>query len=66
MTAAEFARVSGIGHRQAVFKILNLGKFPSPANLVRISEATRGEVSSEDFVHEWVERQGSSSERMSA
>jgi transcriptional regulator with XRE-family HTH domain len=50
MTSAEFARLSGIGDRQAVHKYRHGERFPTPENLRRIREATKGAVSSEDFV----------------
>lgn len=50
MTDAEFARVSGIGFRQIVYRYA-LGKsFPSPENLLRIRQATDGQVTADDFV----------------
>ena len=56
MGAAEFARQSGIGHRQVVHKYLRGLQFPSPENLLRIRQATGGAVTADDFVDEHAAR----------
>lgn len=48
-TSAEFARVSGIGDRQAVHKYRHGERFPTPENLQRIRKATGGAVTANDF-----------------
>jgi transcriptional regulator with XRE-family HTH domain len=50
ITAAEFARISGVKHRQLIWKFARGEQFPSPDNLIRISEATKGEVTAMDFL----------------
>lgn len=50
LTSAEFARLSGIGDRQAVHKYRHGERFPTPENLRVIREATGGEVTPDDFV----------------
>jgi transcriptional regulator with XRE-family HTH domain len=50
MTSAEFARLSGIGDRQAVHKYRHGERFPTPENLQRIRRATGGAVTANDFV----------------
>jgi transcriptional regulator with XRE-family HTH domain len=49
MTSAEFARVSGIGDRQAVHKYRHGERFPTAENLQRIRKATGGAVTANDF-----------------
>jgi len=49
MTSAEFARISGIGDRQAVHKYRHGDRFPTPENLQRIRRATSGAVTANDF-----------------
>lgn len=53
MTDAEFARVSGVGFRQLVHKYANGSQFPSPANLLRIRDATKGQVTADDFLNHY-------------
>jgi transcriptional regulator with XRE-family HTH domain len=48
-TSAEFARLSGIGDRQAVHKYRHGERFPTPENLQRIRRATGGAVTANDF-----------------
>lgn len=50
MSNAEFARMSGIGHRALVQKYRYGRRFPAPANLRRIRTATNGAVTADDFV----------------
>ena len=52
MSDAEFARLSGIGQRALVQKYRHGRQFPSPTNLRRIRDATRGKVTADDFVDE--------------
>jgi transcriptional regulator with XRE-family HTH domain len=54
MTAAAFARTSGIGYRQLVHKYRHGERFPTPENLRRIREATKGAVTADDFVDQHV------------
>lgn len=49
MSSAEFARLSGIGERQAVHKYRHGERFPTPENLQRIRKATGGAVTANDF-----------------
>jgi transcriptional regulator with XRE-family HTH domain len=49
MTSAEFARLSGIGDRQAVHKYRHGERFPTAENLQRIRKATGGAVTANDF-----------------
>lgn len=50
MSDAEFARVSGIGQRALVHKYRHGRRIPSPENAERISIATDGQVTTNDFV----------------
>lgn len=49
VTSAEFARLSGIGDRQAVHKYRHGERFPTAENLQRIRKATGGAVTANDF-----------------
>lgn len=57
LTVAEFARRSGIGLRQVVHRYVHGTQFPTPENLLRIREATGGEVTADDFVDQHVAAQ---------
>ncbi|GAB6854422.1 hypothetical protein JCM15831A_14460 [Asaia astilbis] len=50
ISGAAFARQSGIGFRQIVFRYRNGTSFPRPENMRRIIEATGGKVTPEDFL----------------
>lgn len=50
LTSAEFARSSGIGNKQAVHKYRHGERFPTPENLRRIHDATKGAVTANDFM----------------
>ncbi len=50
LTSVQFGKMSGIGSKQTVHKYRHGLRFPSPENLRRIREATRGAVTAEDFV----------------
>jgi transcriptional regulator with XRE-family HTH domain len=50
LTSAEFARIAGLGDKQAVHKYRHGERFPTPENLRRIREATNGAVMPDDFV----------------
>jgi transcriptional regulator with XRE-family HTH domain len=66
MSAAEFARVSGVGQRQLIYKYLHGIQFPSPENLLRIRNATNGEVTADDFVDQHTDPPGAPSKRKAA
>lgn len=55
MSSAEFARLSGIGQRQLVYKYRHGLQNPSPENLQRIRVATNFEVTADDFLDAHVE-----------
>lgn len=50
LTVAEFARRSGIGLRQVMHRYVHGTQFPTPENLRRIRDATKGAVTADDFV----------------
>lgn len=50
LTSAAFGRLAKIGSKQLVHKYRYGERFPSPENLKLIKEATKGEVSADDFV----------------
>lgn len=50
LTSAAFGELAGIGGKQLVHKYRHGERFPSHENLRRIREATKGAVTSEDFV----------------
>lgn len=54
MTSAEFGRVARIGRRQLVHKYRHGERFPTAENLRLIREATKGEVTADDFVDQHV------------
>lgn len=50
LTSAQFAKVAGISSKQTVHNYRHGIRFPSPGNLRRIREATKGAVTPDDFV----------------
>jgi transcriptional regulator with XRE-family HTH domain len=50
LTSVQFAEMSGIASKQAVHKYRHGLRFPTPENLRRIREATKGAVTADDFV----------------
>lgn len=50
LTSAQFARVSGIGHKQTVWNYRHGLRFPTPRNMGLIERATAGAVTAQDFM----------------
>jgi transcriptional regulator with XRE-family HTH domain len=66
ISAARFARESGIGSRQIVHNYVRGARFPTPENLRRIRDATGGRVTAEDFVDQHVGARSAQSEGRAA
>ena len=50
LSAAKFAKISGVGSRMTVHNYVHGERFPTPENLLRIRVATGGLVTADDFV----------------
>jgi hypothetical protein len=53
LTSAQFGALAGIPAKQTVHNYRRGIRFPSPDNLVRIREATKGAVKADDFVDQY-------------
>ncbi len=58
LTSAQFGALAGIPAKQTVHNYRRGIRFPSPDNLFRIREATKGAVKADDFVDEYTARRG--------
>jgi transcriptional regulator with XRE-family HTH domain len=54
LTSAEFAKLSGIMGKQSVHHYRHGLRFPTPANLRRIHDATKGAVTANDFLDQHI------------
>src|ERR1700722_17208107 len=58
LTSAQFAEVSGIGHKHTIWNYRHGLRFPTPARMRLIERATGGVVTAQDFMRHHEELSG--------